>query len=281
MLVKTNQIWKDISHAGRNNRYVQVLEGPNSSGKVKIITRYASLRPGEMPVEVKDAVPTYARADRFNNRSDGYAYVATSIADFRRRKVHMIGFALNKPKQLQPVTGTGAVGEIWQEVCKDSLRLVEILGEVEGKKQIVTRYMTKVAGERAVVTPNAKPTYARADRFDGKSSGYRFVAASREALAKTGKLDERFIPGNDTFVFERVVALCGEPVKANQIYHDKSSTRMRLVEIQSISGTTVGLRSCYLGETEKEAAARIRWDQVEEVDLQEFANQRFLLVKSA
>jgi hypothetical protein len=278
---QNKQIWKD-AHAPSKNRYVKVLQEANEEGMVKIQTVFASMSAGFMPTEVTDGQISWAREDRFDGSTDGYAYSASSILEFRRKKLHVVGFTQMLAKQPKIEIGELVVGEFWQEVCGKHSRIVEILADVEsGKKQIVTRYFTAITGTKPVEIVGAKPTLASSSRFNGKSGGYRFIAKTEASLKASGVLEKTFVSRDDVYIVERVLAISGTTVKKNQLWQDLRSDRLRIVTILGAENHQVELRTQYLGATESEPEQRIDWEKSEIVDMEVFASKGFALIKAA
>lgn len=280
-LPQIKQIWKD-SHRPSSNRYIQVLQAANEKGLVKIQTCFASLSASYMPVEVKDGQVSWAREDRFDGTSDGYSFSAQSIQEFRRNKIHMIDFGQQLAKKPKVDIGEGLVGEYWQEICGKHSRIIEIVANLaNNKKQIITRYFTAIMGQVPVEIVAAKPTAASSSRFNGKSGGYRFLAKNTAMLIASGALKKTFVPLNDTYIIDRVLATNGVTVQKDQLWQDLDSPRVRLVTIIKLDDQKVELRCHYLGATETEMPVRVSWAKSEIVDLEVFAGERFSLVKTA
>ncbi|MEG0868910.1 MAG: hypothetical protein RSD49_18015 [Hafnia sp.] len=199
-----NQIWRDNKAVG--SRYVQIVGPEDKDGRVSISTFYRG-DVGELPVEVKNAGRFTSRADRFNDKRDGYTFVADSQESFLEQKLHLADFvkgpALAQPALASVSQGISDVlmylpsmapGEIWREAEPRYARFVEILGmDAAGERnQIVTRYFTETDGDVPVATPAAKPTYAKRERFNGKRRGYVFVARSLDALEGGAELSVPF-----------------------------------------------------------------------------------------
>lgn len=267
-------------------RFVEVLEGPNKEGRVTIITRYTSLQEGSAPVGVIGMQPTTALAERFDSRSNGYTFCAESIYMFSRKKMHLLGFAQKARttnRNVAKATGDLSTGEFWQELTDRHLRIVEIIGENEsGQKEIITRFFTKNRGETMVEMGVAIPTFAKADRFNGRSSGYAFVGKTRRDVLNSGKMQERYVPRMDAMVLDKIVAKFGQPVSKGQLWHDLSSARIRLVEVSEVQGRLVELKTTYEQDEVSGHPQRVVWDQGHKVPMEEFLseNPRFNLVKA-
>jgi hypothetical protein len=275
------QIWKD-SHAPSKNRYVKILQEANEEGLVQIQTVFASMSKGMLPTEIQNGQKSWAKAERFDGSSDGYSFSAVSIHEFRRKKLHVVGFGKMLAKRPKIEIGEGAVGEFWQEVCGKHARIIEILGDIEGgNKQIITRFYTALTGTKPLEIVGNKPTKASFQRFNGKSNNYRFIAKSLDSLKASGELEKTFVSRDDIYIVEKVLASSGTAVKKDQLWQDLRSPRFRVVTIIEADNQKVELRGQYLGPTETEGAARLDWEKSETVDLQMFADERFALIKTA
>lgn len=266
-------------------RFIEVLEGPNDKGRVTIVTRFTSLHEGSAPVGVIGMQPTTAQAERFDGRSNGYTYCAPSIYIFSRKKMHLLGFAhkaQSTNRNVAKATGDLSVGEFWQELTDRHLRIVEIIGEnAEGQKEIITRFYTKNRGETMVEMGVAIPTFAKTERFNGRSSGYAFVGKTRRDVLNSGKMQERYVPRMDAMILDKIVAKFGQPVSKGQLWHDLSSARIRLVEVSEVQGRLVELKTTYEQDEASASPQRVLWDQGHKVPMEEFVseNARFNLVK--
>lgn len=267
-------------------RYIEVLDQPDENGRVKIVTRFNAPHEGSAPQPVTGMLATTARADRFDGRSNGYSFCAPSIYQFERKRMALLGFAdkaKSSNRSAARATGDLSRGEFWQELTDRHLRIVEIIGENDkGQKEIITRFYTRVRGEKMKEATMAMPTFAKAERFNGKSSGYAFVGKSLHDVKKSGKLEQRYIPRHDAVIVEKIVAKFGQPVTKGQLWHDLSSPQLRVVEIHEIVGSMVQLKTTYEQEQGQGKPQRVLWDHTQDVHMEDFSpeKEQYNLVKA-
>lgn len=273
------QIWKDNDSAV--TRYVQVTGNVDQWGRVEITTILRSNGKFDLPQVIENGMVTYPRADRFNNKSDGYTFIANNLKTLNEKHLHLIHHAemLSKRSQaaaVEPIAVAVSMdigfpntppkiaigirdeqpmfkpemGQIWRELKGSCLRFVQIVGEkVDGKVQIITRYYTKTVGARAQATPDAKPTLAMENRFDGKSSGYEFVCDNLTDLLSGDYLKSRFVPMGQTE--ESILDNMLKGIEPGQVLHDTyEQTCFHLVKIVGFNTEHIELATSYVGETD-------------------------------
>ena len=295
--LRKNQIWKDNKASG--TRFVQIEDPAVGADRCEIVTVYRG-EAGELPVEVKNGMSVTARRDRFNDKREGYTFIANDMTEFLSKQLHLASFVgreqkavdaapvnLALPATSQVTSGAsqpcGDVGEIWRELEPRYSRFVEILGQDDTgeRNKIITRYFTEQDGALPEAAPAAKATYAKRERFNGKRRGYEFVAKSLAELIKGEELSKPFQALAAAASEETPVEDDVSNVGTRQLWQDHGSTLLRLVEVISLDGQLVTVASRYVQEAAEFKPRRVSLDVTEEIDIKQFADgQRFTFVAS-
>lgn len=263
------QVWKSQNPL----RFVVVTQGADAHGCVEIVTVCRSREKLWMPEKVSNGRLDYASDYRFNGTASGYTFVANSIKEFNDRSLNIMHYARQLARKskaaalpllapVAPVLNVGAisimalpepgpkVGEIWRELKGTIMRFVQVVAaQKDGKVQIVTRYATELAGYRADEVAEAKPTFAKVDRFNGKKGGYEFVSANLSDLIESGLLSQRFVPAGETL--ESVLKTAFPLIAENQLWHEVGDeTCFHLIKIVGFNVDEVEVTTSYVANSD-------------------------------
>lgn len=271
------QVWKSQNPL----RFFVVSREADAFGCVEIITVCRSKGKLSMPEYVENGRLNYASESRFDGTASGYTFVAKNLKTFNSESLSVLHYARLLARKsaaaaipmvapVTPVLNIGAIsimalpevgpkaGEIWREVKGTMLRYVQVLsGQQDDKVKIITCYATSDAGYRAKATPEAKPTLAKAERFNGKKGGYEFVASNLSELLESGVLDERFVPAGETLdsVFKSAFPALNE----GQLWHEVGDTScFHLVKIVGLNGDEIEVATSYVanGDASKKVVGK-------------------------
>ncbi|MFK4132318.1 hypothetical protein ACI2KR_08495 [Pseudomonas luteola] len=210
MSPEVGQIW--LVNDKRSLRYVEVCDRAESGNRLQVATCYLAKEIGYCPSEVKGK-PRYVQAERFNGKSKGYSFVASSRDEFVAKGLHKKLFSgsplifskspLNQEnrmadhthdresinKKLRPkskiklcdmilVSSPDAVepGQIWRVNDKRCLRYIETLALDDQSVSIRTAYVAKAIGDVPSDVHNGTASKVKRNRFNGRSKGYTLVA---------------------------------------------------------------------------------------------------------
>lgn len=295
--LRKDQIWKDNKASG--TLFVRIEDPVVGTYRCKVVAVYRG-EAGELPVEVRNGMSVNVPRDRFNDKREGYTFIANDMTAFLSKQLHLASFVgreekvvdvapvdLAMPDTSQVTTGAsqpcGNIGEIWRELEPRYSRFVEILGQDDTgeRNKIITRYFTEQDGALPEAAPAAKATYAKRERFNGKRRGYEFVAKSLVDLIKGEELSKPFQALAAAASEETPVEDDVSNIGTRQLWQDHSSALLRLVEVIGFDGQLVTVASRYVQESAEFKPRRVSLDVTEEIDIKQFADgQRFTFVAS-
>lgn len=143
------EIWRELK--GTCCRYVQVVSDEHD-GKIKIVTRYFTDKPGSKPSYIEDARPTMAMESRFNSKQGGYEYTCRNLTELLSSgvlKQSFIPVGKDADTVMKEALNGLEKGQIWHDAGeKTCFHLIEIVGMSNDYIEVSTNYVGTQGDEK-------------------------------------------------------------------------------------------------------------------------------------